>query len=424
MSKKVDVLSTCHVSVSVSHSQPQSVLKILYFNARSLLPKLDELVLIVHTQAPDVICITESWLCPEFQESEVSIPGYQLLRLDRDRHGGGVVMFILYKFLVKRLPSHPLLELLTITLHSTNYKLCLSLFYRPPSSSMDVLCALQCYLEEINISQFTNFVLLGDFNINFLDVSNPLYTYLMNISFTFGLCQVVESPTHINNGCAHSLIDLVFISNSSFLSFCQTIPPLSTSDHLGLLIGLKMKFSPEKVRSQKRVVWRYSSADWDKAREMIDAFDWNSLVSEDVNLYWSKWREAFLSIMRECIPTAVLPSQCNLPWLNSSIKLAMRKRDRLFRKFGYCAKFRSARNQVTAMLRKAKLQYFKNLNPSNPKQFWKTVKLVNKKQSTIPNLVCDGNGAMSDGEKAEALAAFFLHVLTTPVLHQLMQNLI
>ena len=42
-------------------------------------------------------------------------------------------------------------------------------------------------------------------------------------------------------------------------------------------------------------------------REMIDAFDWNGLVSEDVNLYWSKWREAFLSIIRECIPTAVLP---------------------------------------------------------------------------------------------------------------------
>jgi len=198
MSKEVNVSCPCPVSVCVPQSQHQSVLKILYFNARSLLPKFDELVLVVHTHVPDVVCITESWLCPEIQESEVSLPGYQQLRLDRGRHGGGVIMYISYKFTVKRLPSHPLIELLTITLHSGNYKSCLSLFYRHPCSSMDVLFALQSYLESCNVSQFTSFVLLGDFNINVLDVSHPLCSFLCNFSSLFGLSQVVESPTHIS----------------------------------------------------------------------------------------------------------------------------------------------------------------------------------------------------------------------------------
>ena len=37
-------------------------LKILYFNARSWLPKLDELHLIVEAERPDIICVNETWL--------------------------------------------------------------------------------------------------------------------------------------------------------------------------------------------------------------------------------------------------------------------------------------------------------------------------------------------------------------------------
>ena len=104
-------LTSTRPFIKVLQSQHQSVLKILYFNARSLLPKFDELVLIVHTHIPDVVCITESRLCPEIQESEVSLPGYQLLRLDRDRHGVGVIIYISYKFTVKRL----------LLIHSLNF---------------------------------------------------------------------------------------------------------------------------------------------------------------------------------------------------------------------------------------------------------------------------------------------------------------
>ena len=35
---------------------------ILYFNVRSLLPKLDDLRIICSLHSPDIVCITESWL--------------------------------------------------------------------------------------------------------------------------------------------------------------------------------------------------------------------------------------------------------------------------------------------------------------------------------------------------------------------------
>ena len=64
------------------------------FNARSLLPKYYELLLNVELHNPDVVCVVESWLSTEIQNSEIHIPGYFIVRLDRNRHGGGVIMFI------------------------------------------------------------------------------------------------------------------------------------------------------------------------------------------------------------------------------------------------------------------------------------------------------------------------------------------
>ena len=104
------------------------------------------------------------------------------MRLDRNRHGGDVLMYVLDKFIVKRLPSHVSLELLTVTLiNYGNCRSCLSLFYRPPSSTPDVLYSLHSYYESINIPQFSSFVLIGDFNINFLDIVHPSFANLCNI---------------------------------------------------------------------------------------------------------------------------------------------------------------------------------------------------------------------------------------------------
>ena len=67
-------------------------LSILYFNARSLLPKFDELAATAEALQPTVICIVETWLSDQVTESEISIMGYVTYRLDHNRHGGGVIM--------------------------------------------------------------------------------------------------------------------------------------------------------------------------------------------------------------------------------------------------------------------------------------------------------------------------------------------
>jgi len=48
-----------------------------------------------------------------------------------------------------------------------------------------------------------------------------------------------------------------------------------------------------------------------------------------------------------------------------------------------------------------------SFNPSNPKQFWKIAKLLNKNSSSIPSLVKNGYTATTDSDKATMLSGFF-----------------
>ena len=74
------------LSSQYQHQTPQ--LTVLHYNARSILPRLDEL------QKPDLLCIVETWLCEDINDSELLLPGYQLYRLDCNRHGGGIMIYV------------------------------------------------------------------------------------------------------------------------------------------------------------------------------------------------------------------------------------------------------------------------------------------------------------------------------------------
>ena len=47
-------------------------LSILYCNARSILPKLDNLTAICYVLNPDIVCIVESWLSGDISDDEIS----------------------------------------------------------------------------------------------------------------------------------------------------------------------------------------------------------------------------------------------------------------------------------------------------------------------------------------------------------------
>ena len=193
------------------------------------MPKFDDLCAVIAALNPDIVCIVESWLCSDISVSEISVPGYQIIRLDRNRHGGGVLFYLKNIFVCQILPFSNSLEILSIVIGNGHGKVCISLFYRPPSSPVDIFDNLFLYLSQLNFPQFSNFILLGDFNVNFYNSNHYLFHKLQDIFNSLGLTQVVNSPTHLSSS-GSSLIDLVFLSSPSFLQTCSTLPPLLNSD--------------------------------------------------------------------------------------------------------------------------------------------------------------------------------------------------
>ncbi len=143
----------CVEGESCNGGDSASFLKIMY---RSLLPKLDELRVLAEDSNPGVFCITESWLSGEMCDNELSIAGYFLYRRDRDRHGGGVLLYAKESIQVKTLPQSPDLELLTLSLFKDNNRICLAAFYCPPSTSVDV-AATSSYCVSRVYTLHTNF---------------------------------------------------------------------------------------------------------------------------------------------------------------------------------------------------------------------------------------------------------------------------
>ena len=64
-------------------------LHFVHLNCNSLLSKIEEIRNFVLETCPHVICFSETKLDPTINDEEVSIDGYNILRNDRTRHGGG-----------------------------------------------------------------------------------------------------------------------------------------------------------------------------------------------------------------------------------------------------------------------------------------------------------------------------------------------
>ena len=119
----------------------------IFWNSRSLYPKLEEIDRIIDDGNPDIIGITESWLNTSTTDNRISFDGYNLFRLDRitgsrKRGGGGLVLY--YEDGIKLIEltefrmCDPDLECLWVQLHLVNTKrINIGLIYRPPSGNIN-----------------------------------------------------------------------------------------------------------------------------------------------------------------------------------------------------------------------------------------------------------------------------------------------
>ena len=226
------------------------------------------------------------------------------------------------------------LKLIVVSFHcsklGTSPDFTLVLFYRPPNSNPVVMESLFTILCNLNVSVFSHFYFMGDFNINYFCTSHPSYCNLTFVVSSFNLTQIVPEPMRITN-CSATLIDLIFASSPSQVETRSTIPSSCQC---------RPQWSPIAIKSSKRSVWgvprkirKYSLANLDSMADYLDNIDWNLVLVGNIDNCWENWKNCSLRIMDTGIPSSTVITNRRLPWINHTIIQAMHKCKSLFDRY-------------------------------------------------------------------------------------------
>ena len=129
--------------------------------------KIDELHYIATSSNAAVIGITETKLGNTVYDSEVTVDGYNIVRNDRNRNGGGVACYIRNNicFNRKNCLSDNIENIFIDLLFPKTKPISVGIIYKPPSQSQ----FLQQIITEFEALDLDNEIyVLGDFNINLL----------------------------------------------------------------------------------------------------------------------------------------------------------------------------------------------------------------------------------------------------------------
>ena len=111
------------------------VLHFIYLNINSLLSKIDELRELVKASNATVVGITESELDDDsINDCEICIEGYNIIRRDRNRKGGGIVCYVSNKicFNTKNCISNEIENIFIELLVPKKNQITIGIIYKPP----------------------------------------------------------------------------------------------------------------------------------------------------------------------------------------------------------------------------------------------------------------------------------------------------
>ena len=176
-------------------------LHLIHLNINSLLSKIDELRAIAKKSRAAVIGITESKLDESVTDGEINIDGYEVIRSDRNRHGGGVACYIRndISFNPRGNFSSEVENIFLDMLLPKTKPILIGILYRPPDQSK-FLDKLSTAISETDNFDAQEVYILGDLNINLINnqkhTPNGIKRYKEFCSLN-GLKQLLTLPTLI-----------------------------------------------------------------------------------------------------------------------------------------------------------------------------------------------------------------------------------
>ena len=392
-------------------------LHLIHLNINSLLSKIDELRAIAKKSRAAVIGITESKLDESVTDGEINIDGYEVIRSDRNRHGGGVACYIRndISFNPRGNFSSEVENIFLEMLLPKTKPILIGILYRPPDQSK-FLDKLSTAISETDNFDAQEVYILGDLNINLINnqkhtPNNGIKRYKEFCSLN-GLKQLLTLPTRITK-TSTSLLDHVLTNSADRVSQFGVVDT-GLSDHQ--LIYCTRKITRTKTNVHKYIKTRslknYSQTLFlDKLRK-VNFPDYSNF--KDINNAYSDFTEKVTSVIDEIAPIKEIRVKNNSQdWFDAEINEEIERRDKSLAKFKKSRlhsdneSYKKARNKVQRMIKDKKKNFFTgklNENIGKPKELWKSLKSLGlpSKKSSCSTICLEKDGILSFDPKANA----------------------
>ena len=374
----------------------ENSLSVSHVNIRSLQQNFDSFIELyedVFQSKFSLIGLSEIWNVKDI--NQFTIPHYNIeLQCRTGQRGGGVGAYVHHSLNYSRINdlSLPNAECLWLKIHVQNVSIIFGVIYRKPGTNIDEFNSeLKSLLQKLNLDK-NLCIIVGDFNMDLLskeDKSN----YLLRLMQSFGLSQVISSPTRITSSSA-TLIDHIYTNISSCCIHSGCIEA-GISDHLPIYATFE-KFQCN-IQEKKTIIHRnFRNVSVDSFKNDMMNLNWTDVYDcFEPNEAYDKFCEMFLEVCDKNAPIEeihVASKKTHKPWITRSIKKSIRKKHQMYSKTiksGFSKvhfdKYKKYRNILTSIVRTSKKMYYGELfekDKSNSKKTWKHInELLNKNNS-------------------------------------------
>lgn len=409
--------------------------EIWYINIRGILSNLSELSICIQNEKPLVIFISETFLSSIVPDRVVNIPGYQLIRMDRDTFGGGLIIYVscATKYKINNCTLNTNFECIDLTLKLKIADLHTLLIYRPPGADLSVLNFIEQRLDDSTPSFNTVSLIIGDFNVHnskwWPHNTTDNYGIETDLFCTRqGLAQLVNSPTRFPDSLpgSPSLIDLALTNTSELFTRTYVSAPIGSTDHglVHLVIPTNESTCDNASVNNELIPDFNNLANWDTIHNAITTSDWSQLLqSNNIN----QAVDIFNSIVTEIIDTHVpkrrvgKPGKHTLPFITPEFLRLSEMKAHSWSEFltsnsqEHLNTFRHARDNLKRESRQIRRSYYLSTAQKlsvtySPRLYWRMARDIYKFSDTtdvIPDLEHNGLPYTTDFGKANLLNQFY-----------------
>jgi len=364
--------------MSIRTHHPTNIL-ISHININSFRSKFTEIDYIIRKYCLQILAISETKLDSSDNSNIFNIQGFSMLRADKRKNSGGLLMYISNKIPHRQINldiAHNNIETLCseIIIDKNDIWIVCAMYKNPTVKNHEFEIFFKDICEKL-LCKYDNVILLGDLNFNLLKPD----CYLQTILPVFDMKNIINSPT-CKKSLTPTLLDVIITNKSSRLMNTFSID-IGLSDFHNLIGCLMRKHIPkpkEKIVKYRKI----NNIDYDQVKNEISTITLSNVTQSPENAF-NTYHNAIASLFNKHAPLKEKRIKAgHFPFMTKALKKAIYHRNMMRNKYykyktsQYYVLYKEKRNTVNSLKRSLTTAYIKGKchNGVKSHDFWPTMK--------------------------------------------------